>query len=63
MFFAFNTIMPPSRAYVRKNMNEGQQAPQTREDPLNEQVSHAKFWDAFQVLSQYMAILGQSIGY
>lgn len=46
--------MPSRRAYVRRNKNEGQQAPLARADPLNEEVSHAKFRDAFQMLAQAM---------
>lgn len=54
MLFVFNRIMPSRRAYVRRNKNEGQQAPLARADPLNEEVSHAKFRDAFQMLAQAM---------
>lgn len=43
--------------YVRRNKNEGQQAPLARADPLNEEVSHAKFRDAFQMLAQAMNTL------
>lgn len=43
--------MPPRRDYVEKNINEDQQEPSTRSNPLVEQAFHAKF-SSFQVLSQ-----------
>ncbi|WMV37204.1 hypothetical protein MTR67_030589 [Solanum verrucosum] len=46
--------MPPRRPYVRRNQNVEQEAPPALVGPLVEQVTHAEFRDAFQVLSQAM---------
>ena len=40
--------MPPRRANNHRNDNQ----PPQPTDPLNENVSHAKFWAAFQALAQ-----------
>lgn len=48
--------MPPHRVYTYRN--RGKPAPPPPVDPLNENISYAKFWATFQVLTQAMNAQG-----